>query len=128
MCYWKKKKKCIQKEDGEFIAHSESGWVTPSVLISYLRWLKKKKVGKENFAIVLDVYKIHVVAAVKRETAKIGIQLIFVPACETGLLQQLDRWIFDVLKKKLEKNGHNKTESEDKLRWKNWKFSEFGRI
>ena len=112
------KKYGVSSEDDEFITHSESGWVTPAVMISYLKWLKKK-VEMDEFALVLDVYKSHVAPSVKKEAAKLGIQLIFVPACATGLLQPLDRRIFGVVKQRLVQFGQKTKESDGKQRWKN---------
>lgn len=55
--------------------------------------------NNEEFTFILDVYRSHITESVKNEAKKLGINLIFVPACATGWLQPLDRGVFSVFKK-----------------------------
>lgn len=111
------KKYGITENDEELITHSENGWVTPSVMITYLRWLKQT-LGFDEFVLILDVYKSHVTQAVKNEAKKLGIQLIYVPACATGWLQPLDRRVYGVVKKKLAKIEKENPTPANQERWK----------
>lgn len=99
-----KTKRCEKKygnqDSDELITHSESGWMTPSVMKTYLNWLHEM-MGKSPFVLILDVYRAHIDKTVKAEAKKLGIKLIFVPACATGLFQPLDRRLYGIIKKKL---------------------------
>lgn len=91
--------------------------MTPTVMIAYLRWLKKK-MGDESFALILDVYKAHTHASVKKEVQKLRIKLIFVPAYGRGIYQPLDRRLFGIIKKRLSSINENDPERNNKERWK----------
>ena len=117
-----KTKRCEKKygnqNSEELITHSENGWMTPSVMKIYLKWLHEM-MGKTSFALILDVYRAHIEKSVKEEAKKLGIKLIFVPACATGLYQPLDRRLYGIIKKKLISNDKNKQIQSDDKRWEN---------
>ena len=73
--------------------------------------------GKSPFVLILDVYRAHIDKTVKAEAEKLGIKLIFVPACATGLYQPLDRRLYGIIKKKLISNDYNKGIQSDDKRW-----------
>lgn len=102
----------------EFIAHTKNGWTNASVIISYLKWLKRK-MNTDNFALIFDVYKSHINDKVKKEAAKLGIQLIYVPASGTATYQPLDIKIFGITKNKLTQNEQNHPIEIDQNRHKN---------
>lgn len=55
----------------------------------------------EPFALVFDVYKSHLDKEVRKEAKRLGIKLIYVPACGTGKYQPLDIRVFGALKKEI---------------------------
>lgn len=89
-----------EEEDKELIVHSPSGWTNREVMVKYLKWLSKK-MNDEPFALVFDVYKSHLDKEVRKEAKRLGIKLIYVPACGTGKYQPLDIRVFGVLKKEI---------------------------
>jgi len=93
------KKYDIQSEQDGISFHSETGWTTSQIMIEYLD--KLHDMFEDNFALVLDVYPAHRKEEVKEYAKSLKIQLIYVPACGTGEYQPLDRLIFGVVKKKL---------------------------
>ena len=97
----KGKTKLCEKKYGnkgkDLMLHSLNGLSTTAVMKKYLRWIWKK-MGKSGFALIIDVYKSHINKSVKNYAKKLGIKLIFVPACGTGSFQLLDHRIFAILK------------------------------
>lgn len=97
-----KTKRCENKYgeeiSDELITHLNNGWMTPVVMKTYLSWLRKK-MGEGPIALILDVYRAHIEKSVKAHKRKLGIKLIFVPACGTGNYQTLDRSLFGIVKK-----------------------------
>lgn len=100
----------------EFITHSNSGWMTPAVMKAYLNWLSKK-MGNGPFVLILDVYRAHIEKSVRDHASKLGIKLIFVPACATGIYQPLDRRLYGIVKKQLISKDRKYEVASDHERW-----------
>lgn len=100
------------------ITHSESGWMTPKIMIQYLKWLKQR-MNNQSFYLILDVYKAHIDNTVRKAAKKLQINLIFVPACGTGLYQPLDRRLFGLVKNYLTSHNLNKNLKKSDERWPN---------
>jgi hypothetical protein len=85
--------------------HSVNGWTTAETMSRYLWWLRelyppvRTPFGKKALPIdlILDCYPAHLTMAVRREAAKLKIQLHFVPIGMTDKLQPLDRRVFGCL-------------------------------
>ena len=83
-------KSCEQKynssESGEyFIIHSDSGWNDYYTMDQYLNWLADRMDHRE-FALILDKYPSYVDECISISAKYLGIQLIYVQAGATGLL------------------------------------------
>lgn len=117
-----KSKRCekkfgVQKNDDEIIFHSPNGWTNSQVMIKYLEWLSGK-MDHQKFVLVLDVYKSHLKDEVLEKADELGIHLIFVPACGTGMYQPLDISVFGIFKEKLKKyEKENKVPDEGTKRY-----------
>ena len=100
------------------ITHSESGWMTPKIMIQYLKWLIMR-MNNQSFYLIFDVYKAHIDNTVRKAAKKLQINLIFVPACGTGLYQPLDRRLFGLVKNYLTSHNLNKNLKKSDERWPN---------
>lgn len=69
-------------------------------MIKYLNWLSQI-MNRDPFVLVLDSYRAHRQKKMKDEVQKVNIELIYIPACGTGKLQTLYRFIFRFLKERL---------------------------
>ena len=66
-------------------------------MYKYLNWLSEK-INYRPFTLILDQYPSNVDEGVVISAKSLGINLIYIPAGATGLLQPLDRRVFGVLK------------------------------
>ena len=99
--------KDIQNKIGQ--SFSLSGWSTLGVMVYYFKWLKithkevyhNKPQYDENAKIdlVLDLYPTHRTDLIKRIAIAYGIDLHYIPAGATDLLQPLDRKVFGPMKR-----------------------------
>jgi hypothetical protein len=81
------------------IWHSESGWCTEGLMLSYLAWLRSTR-EDEPLCLVMDQYTTHTTDRVEAEADRLQIDLIYVPKGATGRYQPLDRCTFGALKSK----------------------------
>jgi hypothetical protein len=80
------------------VKHSESGWATENIVMSYIEWLSHEIADGTPCALILDVYPTHRTDRVIEIAAANDVELLFVPAGGTGRFQPLDRRIFGELK------------------------------
>jgi hypothetical protein len=80
------------------VRHTDSGWSTETIIVSYLEWLSREIASGCPCALILDVYPTHRTELVFDTAAAHDIELLFVPAGATGRFQPLDRRIFGELK------------------------------
>ena len=81
------------------VHYSVKGWATSSVMIEYLKWLKRYK--KDHFCNVLwDVHASHRHKDVIEWASRNDVGLTFIPAGQTDVWQPLDKKIFGSLKKR----------------------------
>ena len=111
------KKFYLKDTDDGMIMHSQNGWMTAELMKTYLDWLSRT-MGPGKIALVLDVYKAHVNEEVRSYADSKNIELIFVPACGTGMLQPLDIRIFGIVKEKLTEHQRLHPVPNNKLRFK----------
>jgi hypothetical protein len=78
---------------------TENGWATEEIILSYLEWLHEY-CNQEPCVLVWDLYATHKTDRVKQKARDLDIELIFIPAGQTGTCQPLDHRIFGELKKR----------------------------
>jgi hypothetical protein len=78
------------------IVHSASGWTSQEIAIKYLGWLSHR-VGPPLF-LIWDQYSVHRDLLVLRTAREKEIEVLLVPAGQTGQLQPLDLNVFGPLK------------------------------
>jgi hypothetical protein len=84
-----------------FITHSPQGWVDQTVALQYVNWLRKFTAIRGPFVLVWDVFAAHRDKMVVASAFEDEVQLIFVPAGQTGEWQPLDKRVFGELKGKI---------------------------
>jgi len=87
---------------------SSNGWTNVSIMEQYLKWISFV-MKAERFALIVDCFKAHINEKVKKLAENLGIELIIVPACGTGIYQPLDRKIFGIVKAKLRSAENQKS-------------------
>jgi hypothetical protein len=88
-----------------YVTHSPKGWVDQTVALQYLSWLRaycNAHSLRGTFVLIWDVFASHRDAKVKQSAFDKGIQLLYVPAGQTGTYQPLDRRVFGELKRKID--------------------------
>lgn len=93
--------------------HSANGWSTESLIISYLQWLSDK-CHNTPICLIWDQFKAHLTEKVEKKAKDLKIELINVPAGQTGSEQPLDRLIFGSMKKTADKLWNEKLVKEEK--------------
>lgn len=94
------RKYITENNPDDYILHSTNGWSTSKTMKDYLKWISERMGGKP-LALILDKYPSHCDPTVVDYAQTLKIELIYVPAGATGLLQPLDRRVFGVLKEKV---------------------------
>jgi hypothetical protein len=84
-----------------FITHSPQGWVDQDVALQYVAWLRRNAGITGPLVLVWDVFASHRDKMVVASAFEDGIQLLFVPAGQTGDWQPLDKRVFGELKGKM---------------------------
>lgn len=84
-------------------------------------WVAEKMPSK-GFALVLDVYKSHLTKEFKQKAKELNIELIYVPACGTGIYQPLDISIFGVFKEKMPDKGTQRYRFFKDMITETWNF------
>lgn len=95
------------------VMHSANGWSTESLIISYLQWLSDK-CHNTPICLIWDQFKAHLTEKVEKKAKDLKIELINVPAGQTGSEQPLDRLIFGSMKKTADKLWNEKLVKEEK--------------
>jgi hypothetical protein len=85
-----------------FVTHSPQGWVNHDVARQYLDSLRSYTGSRGPLVLVWDVFTSHRDNTVVAHAFERGIQLIFVPAGQTGTYQPLDLRVFGELKRKID--------------------------
>ena len=90
--------KSFQTILGNIVMHTQNGWSTENLMLAYLQWLSNLC---HNFPICLiwDQYKSHMTDKINEQAAKLNIEIIYIPAGQTGSEQPLDKLIFGSMKK-----------------------------
>jgi hypothetical protein len=82
--------------------HSRTDWTTEDTMLRYITWLHEQldsMYGPGHFYhLIMDIYRVHVMPAVKRRAHLLGFKVHFIPAGRTDQLQPLDRTVFGCLK------------------------------
>jgi hypothetical protein len=79
-------------------SHSISGWMTSDTFSDYLQLLRLHAPSENVIHLVLDLHSSHRTEAVKSLASSLNIELHYVPAGMTDVLQPLDRTVFGALK------------------------------
>jgi hypothetical protein len=96
---------------GAWRDHTESGWQTSEIFITYLIHLGEY-MGPSPIALVLDSYAAHRTWDAKQTTAELGIDLHFIFPGLTDQFLPLERSVFAILKAHIKKLFHDRV-SED---------------
>ena len=81
-----------------YLGHTERGWANNEFQLEYLKFIEEQVDGR-YCSLVWDVHSSHRSADVVACARQRKINLLFVPAGQTGEYQPLDRRVFGVLKK-----------------------------
>ena len=95
------------------VMHSTNGWSTEDLIISYLQWLSDK-CHNAPICLIWDQFKAHLTQKVEEKASLLKIQIIKVPAGQTGSEQPLDRLIFGSMKKTADKLWNEKLVNGEK--------------
>jgi hypothetical protein len=88
------------------IFHSKSGWCNKFVKSEFLIHIRKNLINhmelkeKQSFVLVIDIFRSHFEDGIRDLAGSMGIDIIFIPAGQTGELQPLDATVFGELKSK----------------------------
>lgn len=77
---------------------TQNGWSTENLMLAYLQWLSDR-CNNSSICLIWDQYKAHMTNKIKEQSAKLNIEIIYIPEGQTGSEQPLDRLIFGSMKK-----------------------------
>jgi hypothetical protein len=80
------------------VRHTESGWATEDIILSYIEWLSREVAQGCPCVLVLDVYSTHRTGRVLLSAAEKDMEILLIPAGGTAQFQPLDRRVFGELK------------------------------
>jgi hypothetical protein len=87
--------------DENGVTHSQNGWVTTHVMAKYLHWIQtiqevKFTLRKQTkMLLIMNIFAAHRHGELLTQAEKENIDLLFIPARMTGMLEPLDATIFD---------------------------------
>ena len=90
--------KSFQTIFGNIVMHTQNGWSTENLMLAYLQWLSDR-CQNSPICLIWDQYKAHMTDKVKEQATKLKIEIIYIPAGQTGSEQPLDKLIFGSMKK-----------------------------
>lgn len=90
--------KSFRKNLNMIIKHSKNGWSTVELMKCYLKTLSELRHG-QPICLIWDRYRAHTSDKVEDYAKELKIEIIKVPAGQTGTEQPLDRLIFGSMKK-----------------------------
>ena len=95
-----------------YIGHTESGWATKQFQIDYLNFIEKT-IEERYCCLLWDLHISHRSPEVVQWANEHKINILFIPAGQTGEYQPLDRRVFGVLKKQSHKLLLGELEDKD---------------
>lgn len=90
--------KSFQTIFGNIVMYTQNGWSTENLMLAYLQWLSDR-CQNSPICLIWDQYKAHMTDKVKEQATKLKIEIIYIPAGQTGSEQPLDKLIFGSMKK-----------------------------
>ena len=88
----------FRKVLGNKVTHTPNGWSTECLMLAYIQWISQRS-NSQPICLIWDRNKSFCTQRVKDFAQSLHVEIIYVPAGQTGTEQSLDRLVFGGMKK-----------------------------